>query len=45
LPHLWQKRASGGSSAPQVQNSGMFKFSVPQALEAAQGEAFYGSTR
>src|SRR5713101_632786 len=25
LPHLWQKRASGGSWAPQVQNSGMYE--------------------
>ena len=23
FPHLWQKRASGGNCAPQVQNSGM----------------------
>src|SRR5690348_11296069 len=25
FPHLWQKRASGGSWAPQVQNSGMYE--------------------
>jgi len=23
FPHLWQKRASGGNCAPQVQDSGM----------------------
>src|SRR4051812_3619867 len=31
LPHLWQKRASGGSCAPQLQNSGIFAFSVATA--------------
>ena len=38
LPHLWQKRASGGSCAPQLQNSGMVhcSFSVTHRAEWKQ---------
>jgi hypothetical protein len=33
LPQRWQKRASGGNSAPQVQNSGMIgKHKPPQSV-------------